>query len=93
MKHKGCNYIDWVRGQPCVVGLNCYGRVHAHHVKSKGAGGKDDQCLSLCAKHHYEYHQIGKKTFAKKYNLDYEYLLRVFKRVYNQENSLDSKEK
>lgn len=77
------SFKDWIKKQPCIVGLSCMGRIHCHHIKTRGAGGKDESnLLPLCAKHHYELHKIGKDTFAKKYNLNYEYLKRVFFRLY-----------
>ena len=84
---KQSSYIQWIRKQPCIVGLDCVGRIHAHHLLTRGAHGSNDSVISLCAKHHYEYHTLGKLTFAKKYNLDYDYLLKVFKRIYESENS------
>lgn len=45
-----------------------------HHIKSRGAGGGDEDknILILCRNHHQEIHMIGKKTFAKKYGLEQE---------------------
>ena len=69
-------YFDWVRGRPCLcafaeVGPNCFGGTVGHHVKTVGAGGKDERNLvALCVVHHTEVHGIGRRTFEDKYGVD-----------------------
>jgi hypothetical protein len=41
--------------------------IHTHHVKSVGAGGQPDDLIPLCVFHHTEGHQIGWKTFERRY--------------------------
>lgn len=43
--------------------------VDVHHVRTKGAGGGDDlhNLISLCRICHGKVHQVGSKTFFKKY--------------------------
>lgn len=59
--------LDFIRGLNCSVCLIV--GVDPHHVKTRGAGGKDtlDNLMPLCREHHTEIHKIGKKTFFKKY--------------------------
>jgi hypothetical protein len=69
------NYREWIRMQPCLVnkGLPCRvnGLRHPHHVKTRGAGGKDAQNLvPLCVVHHQELHDTGRTSFETKYGLD-----------------------
>lgn len=59
--------LDLVRSLPCAV---CSKRpVDPHHIKTKGAGGKDtlENLLSLCRMHHRQIHAMGRKTFFTKY--------------------------
>lgn len=45
--------------------------MHAHHVKTWGAGGGDRANLvGLCALHHSQFHTMGRHTFANRYNVD-----------------------
>jgi len=52
----------------CVV---CGKLAEGHHIRTRGAGGSDDESniLWLCRRHHVEIHTIGKYTFAKKYKI------------------------
>ena len=65
-------YYDWVRRtQPCIVDDDCLGPVAAHHVKTVGSGGVDARNLvAMCLKHHNQVHTVGRRTFARTYNLD-----------------------
>ncbi len=69
-------YREWVAGMPCLLsGVNCIGVVCAHHVKTRGAGGRDEaNLLPLCVQHHQEIHSLGRTTFERRYqmNLDSE---------------------
>ena len=40
-----------------------------HHVKSRGAGGKDltHNCINLCRGHHMLWHSLGWKRFLEKH--------------------------
>lgn len=68
-------YMDWIRGQDCVVfGCTTYG--HPHHLRGRNLGGgtglkpNDLTCIPLCHKHHTELHHIGIDSFEKLYGLD-----------------------
>jgi hypothetical protein len=61
-------YKHYIRDCGCLV---CGTHSDPHHVKSRGAGGKDERnIVPLCRVHHTEGHTIGWKTFQKKYGLD-----------------------
>ena len=61
----------WVRGRRCAVeNGDCFGRIEAHHVKSRGARGCDSDLVPLCLLHHGEGHGIGWETFARKHDTD-----------------------
>jgi hypothetical protein len=40
-----------------------------HHIRTRGAGGKDDagNLLALCVMHHMQVHTEGAETFATRY--------------------------
>lgn len=54
-------YLAWVRSQGCVVGVDCAGRIHAHHSTAVHRGlsrkAHDRETLGLCSKHHVEFHR------------------------------------
>lgn len=60
--------IKYIRSLPCSV-CSKPPPNDCHHWKTKGSGGSD--CLSnlvtLCRKHHAEFHQKGRATFLVKY--------------------------
>lgn len=56
------------RALPCIV---CgRGPSDPHHVKSRGAGGRDEHTVPLDRQHHDELHTIGRHAFEKKYGVD-----------------------
>lgn len=64
-------YASRIRQLPCAVGGEfCETHVHAHHVRSVGAGGTEKDLVPLCAVHHQELHTIGRWTFLSKYGVD-----------------------
>ena len=73
-------YQGWIRQQPCAISGRkwfdeypavCDGAVQCAHLKARGAGGADrDNCLPLCAKHHYQQHEMGIKSFQEAFGLD-----------------------
>jgi len=71
-------HLQWTRGNLCVVRHSavspdcyvCVNQTHAHHVKTKGAGGGDEQVVAMCSIHHSEIHNIGVETFEKKYGIN-----------------------
>ena len=42
----------------------------AHHVPTRGAGGKDGDTVPLCRAHHQEWHSIGEAEFDKRHGLN-----------------------
>ena len=65
-------YRDWVRTFGCITPRReCSGPIDLHHVKSRGAGGKDQANLvPLCHYHHMNGHSRGWQTFQKQYDVD-----------------------
>lgn len=62
--------LDFIKTLPCMVSdKKCVGPIDAHHWRTRGAGGLDEllNLAPLCRRHHTEVHQIGRKTFFKKY--------------------------
>ena len=53
---------------PCCV-PNCARTSEPAHVLSRGAGGKDDQCVPLCRRHHEEQHARGIESFQERHGL------------------------
>jgi hypothetical protein len=68
-------HLKWVRTLGCGI-PGCFGTpIHAHHDRSaanSGTGLKpgDENVVNLCAYHHYELHQRGKRGFQAKYGLE-----------------------
>jgi len=77
----GEDYGEWIREQECAAagevnlfdwpgktdrGSCCYGPIEAHHVRTRGAGGKAERNLvPLCLLHHADLHRHGRATFEK----------------------------
>lgn len=73
-------YLEHVRGLPCVVNVGCRGAVIAHHWRKGTDGGigrkpSDMFVLPLCLKHHTEVHSAGEISFAEKYGFSPFYLM------------------
>lgn len=77
------SYKEFIKKQECCIKpCNNY-IVDPHHVKTRGAGGKDEENLiPLCRKHHTELHTIGRMSFQIKYDLDYEKLIQHYCKEY-----------
>ena len=75
-KEKRCpQYLQWLRGRPCLIGGTCAGRIEAAHVDyagDKGMGTKpsDRYAVPMCAHHHAEQHKSGVKTFEKRHTVN-----------------------
>lgn len=50
--------------------LACGGKMHAHHVRTVGAGGGDNEAVPLCAVHHSQIHTLGWRTFGAAYGVN-----------------------
>lgn len=86
-RHIDEDYEAWIEGLICLI---CH-KPHPdpHHVNPKGQGGvatktSDRRMIPLCNKHHREYHQIGRDSFAEKYAMDYEEIIQRLNRIYDE---------
>lgn len=69
------SFLQFIRKQVCVFcGKPCD---HAHHMKTRGAGGSDLTAVPLCAPHHTEIHQVGKAVLTQQYGIDWNRTHRV----------------
>lgn len=66
-------YLAYIREQPCLV-WNCPNKSATHHDPSVGAGGSDYTALPLCSRVHHVpgVHAMGKDTFQKRYNINFD---------------------
>jgi hypothetical protein len=57
-----------------------------HHVFTGGMGTKcdDNLAIPLCHKHHTELHNNGKKSFAAKYNINYQEAIEILQTEYKE---------
>lgn len=76
---------DWVRKHRCVLWQTgeCDGNIECAHVRlgTDGGMGKkpaDWWCISLCAAHHREQHQMGEPKFELTYAIDMKGLAQEF---------------
>jgi len=95
-RYKDNDYIEWVRGLPCIVCLILMPTMNTsniisdpHHVNKQGHGtmaGKtdDNRCVPLCHRHHVEYHNIGKESFKEKYEVDFEAVIDRLNTIYKE---------
>jgi predicted restriction endonuclease len=67
--------LEECRLKPCLI---CGAKADAHHIRSKKAGGHDleHNLCPLCRTHHVEIHKLGIFTFANKYEVFKEFLLK-----------------
>lgn len=73
-------HLKWVRGHECLCaghgrfGFECKGRIEAHHQRTRGAGGGDDQAVPLCAFHHALLDSPGwsQKRMEEEWKVDFE---------------------
>jgi hypothetical protein len=68
-------FLQWLRGRPCLVGGTCAGKIEAAHVDhagGKGMGTKvaDKFAIPLCSAHHAEQHMAGRKTFEARHRIN-----------------------
>jgi hypothetical protein len=70
-------HLKWIRGLLCSV-PDCTGiTIQAHHVRTAANSGTsikpgDEWAVPLCASHHNELHDKGRKFFAHKYGVNLE---------------------
>ena len=80
--YKSPAHLRFVRQHQCSAQTElCVGLIHAHHVKTRGAGGGDEWCVSLCAYHHNILHTVGRDTFGERYSIDLTEMARAFARA------------
>jgi hypothetical protein len=76
ISYKDKKYIKYIESLPCVVGMDCYGDIVAHHVEAGGVGMKcsDYRTISTCQNHHTpgdeSIHKLGVSRFEDKHRLD-----------------------
>ena len=73
-------HLQWIRGRNCCVAnadfgpgaIVCSGTMDAHHVRTRGAGGGDEQVVPLCRAHHSQLDSpwCGPKTFEAIYKVN-----------------------
>lgn len=94
-------YRDWISELPCLL-LNrdtcdgftdALGRIvtECAHVRGKGAGGGDEQCVGLCGKHHrwgkYSLHKLNVGGFDKHWRVRVRKAARDLRRAYLRERA------
>jgi len=68
---KSRGHDQWIRGFPCAVqNSDCWEKIDAHHVLTRGAGNGDDKLVPLCRFHHAQWHDMGRETFDKRYGVN-----------------------
>lgn len=67
--------LEWLKRSSCLCGKPA---AHAHHVKSRGAGGTADDLVPLCVSCHTEIHWVGIKTFELENGVDLKTLARLY---------------
>jgi hypothetical protein len=88
---EGGRKAEFVRANGCVVHLRgvgvlrCEGKVEAHHVRTRGAGGTAADLVGLCALHHWRLHHIGRQSFDRMYGLELEKLATEYERRFQEE--------
>jgi hypothetical protein len=68
-------HLNWVKNPEiwqCVAAGSgeCFGPLDPHHVVSRGAGGGDEQVVTLCRRHHDICHDLKTKAFDERYGTD-----------------------
>lgn len=88
-KHKrqaDVKYLNWLKRLPCLL---CGGESEPHHIPEVGHGGKgiktdDKRAIPLCHKHHMEFHNNGRSSFASMYSINYEHTILELNRIYKE---------
>lgn len=73
---RDAKYLAWIRTLPCAV-PNCGRRSEAAHTGGHGLAQRasDRRAIPLCAGHHREYRQLGRRRFEQTHSLDIEVLI------------------
>ena len=67
------DYLAYLRKQPCLA-WDCPNKAEVHHDPSVAAGGSDYLALPLCPEEHHipGVHAMGKDTFQKRHNINFD---------------------
>lgn len=82
-------FLNEVRKLPCLA-CSKHGPSEAHHVKSRGAGGRDDyfNVIPLCNQHHTagkdSWHTLGAISFIHRFPWVMSYLVQLGWQVHNE---------
>ena len=82
---KDPKYLEWIKKRVCLCAYTwCGGDIVPHHIEAGGMGTKcdDTKTIPLCAKHHRELHDKGKKAFQETYGVDFEKLVGIYQDMY-----------
>ena len=65
------SHLDFIRSLPCVI-PGCKRKAEAAHIGPRGLSQKADynRTVPLCAHHHREQHQLGRRRFEAHYGVD-----------------------
>ena len=86
---KNDDYIHWIKSLKCIVTQSSatdWMAIDPHHVNDKTGGSakfNDYRAIPLRHDLHVELHNIGTKTFQKKYNVDFEVIIEALNRLYD----------
>lgn len=84
-------YRAWIRKQVCAIPAtstwlpdwSLRAVIHACHVRSRGAGGRDyGNLVPMCATHHQEQHSIGQRSFEKRHGVNLKALAAYYQGLY-----------
>lgn len=86
------DYRAWIRKQVCAIPAtstwlpdwSLRAVIHACHVQSRGAGGRDyGNLVPMCATHHAEQHTIGQRSFERKHGVNLKNLAAYYQGIYD----------
>lgn len=67
-------HLQWIRGNCCILAdvrnHVCWGKIEAHHVTTRGAGGGDETAIPVCSAAHRLVHDLGRMTFERRFGKD-----------------------
>lgn len=78
-------YLEWIRTLNCIV--HGTSPSEPHHYNAPGHGGTgtkcpDERCIPMCFECHRLIHQIGRKSWLDKHNLNEEFMEQAIE-IYN----------
>lgn len=80
-------YTKYINMLPCSLfethGYECQGDTVGHHIRSRGAGGKEKgNLVPMCYNHHAIVHSMGKLTFQYNYQVNLKLLAQELHEVF-----------